>query len=400
MLGGSVAATGAGALATGMCMDRRRFLASATLATTLPALATTTSAAAASAANHRVDFLSDGLGLNPAEYAAALAQATNAAGFDADYYSLGGAIERIEHAFATRLGKAAAIYLPTGTLANHFAVRALAGDRGRVLVQAQSHLYNDSGDCATQLSGLNLVPLHADNAALPLDAVRAEVERAQGGRVPLKVGAISLESPVRRLGHRYVPWEDVRALCDYARGQGIGLHLDGARLFNLPQHTGHGVREYAALFDTVYVSLWKHFNAASGAILAGDTALIEPLRPQRRMFGGGLPHAWPLAAPALGYLDDYERQYARAWQAAEQVFALLQADGRLAVQRLPEGTSSVALTLPKGIDADAWAQRASQRGVRVSAPPPGGNTLLQINATLLRRSPPAVAKVLLDALSG
>ena len=383
-------------------MDRRGFLVSGGLASGLPLLGALTpaSAAAAVVAPDRVDLRSDGLGLQPAEYAQQLLQLARAPGFEGDYYSEGGDITRLEEAFAHTLGKPAALYLPTGTLANHLAVRALAGEHRRVLVQADSHLYNDSGDCATQLSGLNLVPLASPSAALPMDAVRAEVERAADGRVPLQVGAISLESPVRRLGHRYVPWDDVRALCGYAREQGIGLHLDGARLFNPPQHTGHGVREYAALFDTVYVSLWKHFNAASGAILAGESALIEPLRAQRRMFGGGLPHAWPLAAPALHYLLDYEAQYARAWQAAEALFALLRADGRLRLQTLPEGTSSIVLNLPDGADSHAWAQRAEARGVRVGAAPPGGNTMLQVNATLLRRSPASVAKVLLEALRG
>lgn len=383
-------------------MDRRGFLISGGLASGLPLLGTLApaTAVAATEASGHVDLRSDGLGLQPAEYAQQLLQLVRAPGFEADYYSEGGDITRLEEAFARKLGKPAAVYLPTGTLANHLAVRALAGEHRRVLVQADSHLYNDSGDCATQLSGLNLVPLHSPSAAMPMEAVRAEVERAADGRVPLRVGAISLESPVRRLGHRYVPWEDVRALCGYAREQGIGLHLDGARLFNLPQHTGHGVREYAALFDTVYVSLWKHFNAASGAILAGESALLEPLRAQRRMFGGGLPHAWPLAAPALSYLDDYQAQYARAWQAAEALFALLQADGRLRMQQLPEGTSSVALFLPDNVDGQAWAQRAETRGVRVGAPPPGGNAMLQVNATLLRRPPAAVAKVLLEALRG
>ncbi|HVJ39400.1 MAG TPA: beta-eliminating lyase-related protein [Stenotrophomonas sp.] len=382
-------------------MDRRSFLATGRLAAALPLLGSASVAVAAHAApaSSVVNFLSDGLGLSPAEYTTQLAQVAAATDFEPDTYSLGGSIEQIEQAFARRLGKPAALFLPTGTLANHLAVRALAGGKGRVLVQAESHLYNDSGDCATVLSALNLVPVPADNARLPLDAVRAEVERAAQGRVPMKIGAISLESPVRRLGHRHVPWTDVRALCDYARGEGIGLHLDGARLFNLPQHTGHSVREYTALFDTVYVSLWKHFNAASGAILAGEAALIEPLRAQRRMFGSGLPHAWPLVGPAQRYLQDYEQQYARAWQAAEQVFAALQADGRLRVQRLPEGTSSVALTLPDRADAQAWAARASASGVRVAAPPPGGNSMLQVNATLLRRPPQEVANILLAALA-
>lgn len=90
----------------------------------------------------------------------------------------------------------------------------------------------------------------------------------------------------RRKDHEMVEPGELERLCGYAREQGIRLHLDGARMFNLPFHSGRSVRDYAALFDTVYVSLWKHFNGASGAILAGDAAFIDGLFHLRRMFGG------------------------------------------------------------------------------------------------------------------
>src|SRR5215472_3271666 len=145
-----------------------------------------------------VQFRSDGLGLAPAEYAALLAEIAARRGIAVDDYSRGGVVAELEARLAALLGKEAAVFLPTGTLANHLAVRLLARSGRRVLVQAESHLYNDEGDCAQQLSGLNLVPLAPGRATITL----AEIERAIAGapemRVAAPVGAISIETPVRR----------------------------------------------------------------------------------------------------------------------------------------------------------------------------------------------------------
>src|SRR5215471_10591890 len=95
----------------------------------------------------------------------------------------------------------------------------------------------------------------------------------------------------------------------WARAHHVGLHLDGARIFLESAYTGRPVKEYAALFDTVYVSMYKYFNAAAGAILAGPKALLADLYHTRRMFGGGLPHVWPYTAVALHYVDGFEQRF-------------------------------------------------------------------------------------------
>ncbi len=388
-------------------MDRRRFLKASGLVAATPALARAAVAnpAAANPAPvgslfHRIDFTSDGLGLDPAEYASLLQQAVAKGEVQPDNYSNGGLIAALEQKFAGLLGKEAAMFVPTGTLANHIAIRKLAGADRRVLVQAESHLYNDSGDCAQTLSGLNLVPLAEGQAGMELDNVRRWVERSASGRVETKVGAISIESPVRRRDHAYVAFDELQRVCGYARDQGIRLHLDGARLFNLPHHTGKTVMQYAALFDTVYVSLWKHFNGAAGAILAGDAAFIKGLFNIRRMFGGSLPHAWPQVALVHNYADVYEQEYARSWQAADHLMALLQSDGRLKTRKLPNGTSKFFLSFP-GIAPEVLAGRALQKGIILPAGPPDASELgLQVNATILRRSPDALARALIELVTG
>lgn len=377
-------------------MDRRHFLAAGAAATASTLLPASNAEATPDSLFQDVNFFSDGLALTPREYTALLDKAVQAANFAPDYYSRGGAIEALEAKFAARLGKPAAIFLPTGTLANQLAVRKLAGDHRRVLVQAESHLYSDSGDAAQVLSGLSLLPLAPGRAAFTLDEAKEWAARSAGGRVESRIGVLSIESPVRRRQHEFVPFEELVRLTGWAQEQGIRRHLDGARLFNLPQHTGHSVKEHAALFDTVYVSLWKHFNGASGAILAGDAAFIEGLYHVRRQFGGGLPYAWPLVAFVDTFLDDYEAQYARAWQAADQVIATLEASGQFTARKLQNGTSLFELQA-RGLTSAALAERAQKHGVLLPRLPDEATTIpLQVNTSLLRKPPEAIARALLD----
>ena len=291
-----------------MSIARREFLVGGVL----PALAGAMSAHAAERADPAVQdrivhFHSDGLALSPADYARLLGRLAEHPGIEIDNYSRGGVVALLEERMATLLGKETAVYLPTGTLANHLAVRLLAGGRRRVLVQQESHLYNDAGDCAQQLSGLTLVPLAAGRATFTLEQVASEVRRLETGRVRTAVGAISIESPVRRASGELFDFEEMRKICEFARARDIGLHLDGARVFLASAYTGVSPAAYAALFDTVYVSLYKYFNSASGAILAGPRRLLENLFHDRRMFGGGLPQVWPEAAVALHYVDGFRR---------------------------------------------------------------------------------------------
>lgn len=344
-----------------------------------------------------VDFTGDGLSLSPVEYAAELQRLVEQDGFEADYYSQGGAVEALERRFAAILGKEKAVFLPTGTLANHLAVRRLAGKDRRVLVQAESHFYNDSGDCAGTLSGLTLVPLAQGAATFTLDEVESWVRRSARGRVEASVGVIAIESPVRRRFQEMFGFDEMKKISAFAREQGIRLHLDGARLFNLPFHSGLTIADYTRLFDTIYVSLWKHFNAASGAILAGTAETIDGLFHARRMFGGGLPHAWPVMAVALKYADGYLDEYAKAWKIASALFAALGEDGRFLVEEIPNGTSVLKLRV-HGTSPEAFAGRLKEKSIILSpARKDDGVFHLMVNTSLNGVDPRALAAAFFDA---
>src|SRR5262249_28606870 len=140
-----------------------------------------------------------GLALSPGEYSDLLVRIGAGGGIAADEFSREGVVAELEDRIAALLGKETAIFLPSGTLANHLALRLLAKRGRRIIVQRESHIYNDSGDCVQELSGLTLIPLAPERASFSLADVEGEVTRAEDGRVSTPVGVISIECPVRRV---------------------------------------------------------------------------------------------------------------------------------------------------------------------------------------------------------
>jgi len=346
-----------------------------------------------------VRFQGDGLSLTPSETAALLQKLTARSDFVPDRYSRGGVVEVLETRIARMLGKERAIFMPTGTLANHLAVRALCATRGRrVIAQADSHLVNDAGDCAQTLSGLNLIPLAPGRTCFTAQDVEEVLARTRSGRVANRVGALSIESPVRRLDNAAVPLAELEEIVAPALEAGVGLHLDGARLPLYSPHLGVDPAAVAALFDTVYVSLYKCFSAPSGAVLAGPANLLDDLYHQRRMFGGGMPEVWPFAAVALHHVDEYSALEAQALALAEDLFARLQADGRCRVERVPGGTNVFRLSLAQGDPAD-WRNKLQQRGVELPKPDPEtGVFTCKMNPTWVRSTADELERALLDSL--
>ena len=346
-----------------------------------------------------VKLSGDGQSMTPWEYAHFLSRILSQEEIEADYYSNGGVVEALENRMAHLLGKERAVFLPTGTLANHLAVRIQAGERNRVIVQKESHLYNDSGDCAQVLSNLNLIPLAPSGGTFTLEDVQAAMGRADGGRVRTGVGVISIESPIRRLLGKLFDYEEMKRICDFARAEGIATHMDGARLFMAAGYTGISPAEYSSHFDTVYVSLWKYFNAPSGAILAGPKKLLDDLFHLRRMFGGGLPYAWPFAAAALHSIEGFEERFGAGVAAGGELKPALNGISGLRVEEIPDGSNVFKLRMDRG-DPSVLRSRLLEKGILL--PAPNANLrgfALAVNETLTRRPLEEIIRAFSDELS-
>jgi len=340
----------------------------------------------------QVILTDDGLSLSPKEYADVLGTIASRQSTGRDMYLTGGPVEDLEHSMATLLGKERALFLPTGTLANQLAVRLLAGETHKVLVQAESHLYRDEGDGGQLLSGLNLVPLGAGRATVSADEVATAVDQAGRPPYPAPVGAISIESPVRRCDGEAFDFEEMKRICEYAHSKQIGTHLDGARLFLASAYTGISPAQYAALFDTVFVSLYKYFNAAFGAILAGPAGVIARVETLRHQFGSLIFQGWESAAVALHYLTGFNQRYQIAVRNSEQLFHLLQSSSKFLIYRVPSGTNIAKLRLASGATIDQLRARLRDANIHIGGTEGETQALLQINETINRRGPEEMAR--------
>ncbi len=331
-------------------------------------------------------FAGDGIPEPPTALAARISRLAADGALEADDYSVGGAVATLETRWAELLGKEVAVWLPTGTLANHLAVRRLTSRHARVVVPAESHLFQDEGDVLQRLSSLAVVPLAPGRPCFTVEELGAAFDGAEGGRVLNPVGAVVIESPVRRQAGQIVPFEELRALTGLARERGAGTHLDGARLFMMSAATGIEARAYAALFDTVYVSLWKYLPAPFGAILAGTARLLDGLHHDRRMFGGSLPSAALAAALALDGMDDLEQRHVEVMARARALCADLSAIDGVRLEEFEHGSNILRLALDSKIDSARFTARLFEDGVHVGVYSQAWSAhLLACNPTLLRR---------------
>lgn len=208
--------------------------------------------------------------LSPAQTLRALADAVPA-GAEADFYGAGTLIEELESQIAALLGKDAAVFAPSGRVAQLCALRVHADARGRAMVAThpRSHIVEDESDAISALYGLRVTRV----GSLIDPFTCAELAAV---REPL--AAVVVELPLRRAGYRVPAWDELVAIAAHARAAGAAFHLDGARLWETAPGYGRSPAEIAALADTVYVSFYKGLGALAGAALAGDAATIAAAR--------------------------------------------------------------------------------------------------------------------------
>ncbi|MDQ6924218.1 MAG: beta-eliminating lyase-related protein [Pseudomonadota bacterium] len=226
-------------------------------------------------------------------------------GWHADRYGEGELIEGFERKVATLLGKAAAVFMPSGTMAQLIALRIWCERKGirRIAMHATSHLELHEERAYAHLHGLDATLLGArerptearDLAALLAKSVADSTEQP---------AALLVELPAREIGGRLPAWEEIEALSALAHDHGMRLHMDGARLWEAREYFApRSLADLCAPFDSVYVSFYKGIGALAGAMLLGPEDFIAEARIWRRRQGGTLVQLHPFVASAAMRLD-------------------------------------------------------------------------------------------------
>ncbi len=207
----------------------------------------------------------------------------------------------LERRTAEILGKKAALYTPSGTMANQIAIRLHTTPGDEVICDETAHIYNYEAGAPAVLSGVLTKLLKGERGIFSAEDVEAALRPKNDHFAPTSL--VVLENTSNRGGGSVWPIENIRGIRELCRDRKIALHLDGARLWNASTAVGIAEKEYASFFDTVAVCFSKGLGAPVGSALAGDAETIALARRYRKMLGGGMRQSGIIAAGALFALE-------------------------------------------------------------------------------------------------
>ena len=237
----------------------------------------------------------------------------NISDFDeSDIYGQGKWIDDFQAKMAKYLGKEAAVFFPSGTMAQQIALRIWCDEKEikKVAYHPLSHLEIHEEDGLKELHQIKTILLAERDRVISLEDVMNMKE---------DVASLLLELPQREIGGQLPDYETLKSIAASCKEKGIKLHLDGARLFEILPYYNKTAVEISNLFDSVYVSLYKGIGGVAGAILAGDKEFIKKSKVWKRRHGGDLISLYPYIVSADYYFTRREGKMKEYYQQAKEL---------------------------------------------------------------------------------
>ncbi len=264
-------------------------------------------------------------------------------------------VNRLERLSADRSGKEAALFTPSGTMANQLAIRGWTQPGDEVLMEAGAHPYHYETAAHAAISGVQVRPIKGHRGILSVEDVAACIRPPDDHFAPATL--LSVENTSNRGGGAVIPLERLDALTSLAQERGLKTHLDGARVFNASVASQQPLDQIARGFDSVSFCLSKGLGAPIGSLLCGPMEFIAYARRMRKMLGGGMRQAGFLAAAGIHALENHVNRLAEDHARAKRLGEGLNALGAQTPQ--PE-TNMVYADLP---NAKSVETELAKRGI-------------------------------------
>lgn len=273
-------------------------------------------------------------------------------------------VNALEAHVAELFGHEAALFAPSGTMANQIALQLVVPPGGELLAGADAHVVTYEVGAAAMLGGISTRTWQPDGAALDVEVIAGMIRPAGYPSVP--TAAIAVEQTHNLGGGGVVPLATIQHLRAVADKKGVALHCDGARIWHAHIADGVTLAEYGALFDTLSVCLSKGLGAPVGSLIIGSRERITRARVIRKRLGGGLRQVGILAAAGRYALDNQLQRLTEDHERARIIAEALAPYGVIDPERVR--TNLVPLDLSKhDLDAPTLAARAAERGVLIAA---------------------------------
>ncbi|MFJ7826092.1 threonine aldolase family protein [Psychrobacillus sp. NPDC096623] len=234
---------------------------------------------------------------------------------ESDIYGNGEVIEAFQVKMATYLGKESAVFFPSGTMAQQIALRIWCDEKEvkKVAYHPLSHLEIHEEDGLKELHHIDTVLLGEETGLIGLEDVL---------NLDQEIACLLLELPQREIGGQLPDYKMIVEISEYCKANGIRLHLDGARLFEILPYYQKSAAEVCGLFDSVYISFYKGLSGLAGAILAGNKEFTQQSKVWKRRHGGDLISLYPYIISANYYFDKRISKMDQYYESAKELAAL------------------------------------------------------------------------------
>lgn len=305
-----------------------------------------------------------------------------------DVYGEDPEVNALQAEVAALLGYEAGLFTPSGSLANQLGLRLLVHPGQELVCDSMAHVARAELGAAAVFSGITTRTWKAERGRIDVDAV-AELIAPDAGPYLVSTAAIAVENTHNFGGGTVQPPDQVKAVQELARTNGIGLHLDGARLFNAAVASGRPVVELARGFDSVSVCLSKGLGAPVGSVLVSSAQRIAEARVWRKRYGAGMRQVGMLAAAgrhALAHhVDRLAEDHARARRLAEGLGAdPTQVDTNIVVLDVPGAAGIAAAARADGVHISALGPRFVRLVTHLDVDDNGVDRAVDVLAPLIR----------------
>ena len=246
-----------------------------------------------------IDFRSDTVTLPTPEMLAYMHQAP----VGDDVFGEDPSINALEAMSASLFGMEAGLFCPSGTMTNQLAIKTHTQAGDEVICEELSHVYQYEGGGIASNSGCSVKLLQGNRGRITASQVLAAIHPEDVHKPISRL--ISLENTCNRGGGACYDFKEFEEIQKIAKTHHLGLHLDGARIFNAIVHKKEDSKQYGKVFDSISICLSKGLGAPVGSVLVGDAAFIKKARRWRKVFGGGMRQAGSLAAAGIYALDHH-----------------------------------------------------------------------------------------------
>lgn len=282
-----------------------------------------------------------------------------------DVYKQDPTINALEAKVANMFGMEAALFFPSGTMANQAALKLHTNPGDEIICDKWSHIYLYEAGGAAFNSGCSLSLLDGNRGMITADMVRKAINDPEFFHAPL-TSLVSIENTTNKGGGACYEMETLREIKHVCVQNKLKYHLDGARLWNAMVAKGHSPRQFGELFDSISVCLSKGLGAPVGSVLVSDAKTIKRALRIRKIFGGGMRQAGYLAAAGIYALDNHIDRLADDHRRAKELAVVLQRLPWVASVE-PVETNILIFAIQPYLDEKAVIEKFKEKGIFISS---------------------------------